>query len=157
MGHRVVRGSEPMALTHLQEANAMAFLNALNDGDGVAEASAFLVAGGKIDAVIVPFIEQTMLHYAAIHRHAQLIEFLARRGAELNVRNAQGMTALHLAITHEINAIMLKKQDPDFPIARQLIELGALPDIEDDNGRTPRGVAELYGQLMLDLFDEAVK
>ena len=146
-----------MAAKHMQEGEIMAFLNALNDGGGVAEAAAYLDAGGDINAAIVPIIEQTMLHFAAIYRHAELIEFLARHGANINTRNAHGMTALHLAINHEIDGIMLKKQTPDFPIARQLIEFGALLDTSDDYGRTPRAVAEPYGQPMLDLFDEAVK
>ena len=140
-------------LDHLR----LAFLNALDDGDGIAEAAAYLDAGGQIDAPIVPMIDQTMLHYAAINRHAALIELLAERGADLDVENAFGMSALHLAVTHEIDAVLLQWQEPDFPIARRLVQLGASLDSMDNQGKRPRDVAAIYGPAMLGLFDEVVK
>lgn len=148
---------ETMAAEHTLEAKRLDFLNALNNGGGVVEAAAYLRSGGDINAAIVPLIEQTMLHYAAIYRNGSLIEFLAQHGANINSTNAHGMTALHLAVMHEIDAVMLKKQEIDFPIARHLVGFGALLDVSDNQGRTPRAYAELYGQSIADLFDEAVK
>lgn len=139
-----------------QEQRRLVFLNALNEGSGVIEAVAYLDAGGDINAAIVPVIEQTLLHYAAIHRHTELIELLARRGADLDAWNALGMTALHLAVTHEIDAVLLQSQEPDFPCARQLMKLGASLDAMDNLGRTPRDIAKQYGPRMLDLFDEVM-
>ncbi len=132
------------------------FLNALNDGDGVVEAAAYLDAGGEVNAVIVPIINQTMLHYAAINRNLDLIDLLARRGADLGVSNAMGMTPLHLAAMHEVDAIHLKWQECDFPCARKLFRLGASPDVVDGVGRTPRDYAGLPGTPMRAGFDEAL-
>lgn len=138
------------------EEKRLAFLNALDDGGGVVEAAAYLDSGGAVDAAIVPMIEQTLLHYAAINRNVELTELLARRGADLNVWNALGLTALHLAIMHEIDAVMLQRQEPDFPCARRLVQLGASLGAMDNQGRTPRDMAKMYGPLMLDLFDEVM-
>lgn len=143
-------------VSDLLEGQRLAFLNALNDGDGLAEAAAYLEAGGDIDAAIVPIIEQTMLHHAAIQRRLELIEMLARRGANVDVRDAFGMTALHLAVTHEIDAMLMQWQGPGFPCARSLAEFGASFDARDNQDRTPRDIARTYGPIMLDLFDEVM-
>lgn len=148
-------GGDPV--TDPLDEKRLAFLNALNDGDGVAEATAYLDAGGQIDAPIVPMIDQTMLHYAAINRQVALIELLAGRSANLDAVNAFGMSALHLAIMHEIDAILLQWQEPDFPIARRLAELGASLDVTDNQGKRPRDIAGIYGPTMLDLFNEVMK
>lgn len=134
----------------------LAFLNAINDGGGLAEAAAFLLAGGDINAAIVPIIEQSLLHHAAIHRRLDLVEMLALRGADLQVRDAFGATPMHLAVRHEIDAILLQWQEPDFPCARRLFDLGAPLDAVDKQGLTPRDYANIYGPMMLDLFDEVM-
>ncbi|MBY0565169.1 MAG: ankyrin repeat domain-containing protein [Hyphomonadaceae bacterium] len=139
-----------------QEEAQLAFLNALNEGGGIAEAAAYLDAGGDINVAIVPMIEQTLLHYATIHRHIDLIELLARRGADLDARNAFGMTAMHLAVQHELDAILLQWQEADFPCARKLFRLGASSDVVDNNGKTPRDYAGPKGTPMRAAFDEAL-
>lgn len=135
----------------------MDFLHALNEGGGAAEASAYLDAGGDINAPVVPMIEQTLLHYAAIERRGDLIALLARRGADLDVWNAFGMTALHLAVMHEIDAALMVQQAPSFSCARTLTRLGASREVLDNHGRTPRDIAKMYGAAMRDLFDEATR
>jgi hypothetical protein len=133
-----------------------AFLNALNTGDALAEAVAYLDAGGDINAAIVPMINQAMLHYAAIEQRVALIEILAERGADLDIRNAFGMTPMHLAATHEIDAALMRGVEPDFLCAQTLCRLGASLDATDQLGRTPRDIAKMYGPAMLDLFDEVI-
>lgn len=150
-------GLSPAPNSAALEEQRQRFLNALNVGGGLNEATAYLDAGGDIDLAIVPMIEQSLLHYAAIHQRIDLIEMLARRGADLEVFNAFGMSALHLAVMHEVDFIMLQKQEPGFPCARRLVELGASLDAMDNQGRTPREFAKMYGPAMLDLFDEEMK
>ena len=41
------------------------------------------------------------LHVASLHGHAPLVRLLARHGAELNARNAQLATPLHLACQNQ--------------------------------------------------------
>lgn len=138
------------------EEKRLVFLTALNDGGGVTEAADYLDVGGEIDAPIVPMIDQTLLHYAAINRNVKLIELLARRGADINHCNAFGMTALHLAVMHEIDAVLLQWQEVDFPCARRLFRLGASADVVDYNGRTPGDYAGAQGTPMRAAFDEAL-
>jgi hypothetical protein len=139
------------------EEHRLAFLNALNESSGVAEAITYLDAGGDINAAIVPVIEHTLLHYAAIYRQLELIELLAERGADLEVCDAFGMSALHLATQHEIDAILMQTTKPVLPCSRRLAELGASLDALDNLGRTPRDVAKVYGPPVLDLFDEVMQ
>jgi ankyrin repeat protein len=133
------------------------FLNALNDGDALDEASAYLDAGGDIDGAIMPFIESALMHQAAVYRRLGLIEMLAGRGADLNVRDSFGMTPMHFAVQHEVDGMLLQGRDTHFPCARLLLDLGASKDVLDNHGRTPRDLAGIYGPAMLDLFDDVMK
>ena len=139
-----------------QEEERTRFLIALNDGDGVSEATAYLDAGGDINAPIIPIIEHTLLHLAAVHRKVKLIEMLAGQGADFGVRDAIGMTPLHHAVMHEMNAILMGVQEPDFPCARKLYQLGASLDAVDNNGKTPRDFAGTGGSQIRAAFDEAM-
>lgn len=134
----------------------MAFLKALNDGGGADEAATLLGAGADIDAWIVPIVEQTLVHYAAAYRNSELIALLARRGANLDACNAFGMTPMHLAVMHEIDAMLLQEARPGFACARLLKDFGADVDVIDNHGRAPRDLAGVYGPQMLDLFDEVM-
>jgi ankyrin repeat protein len=147
-----------MAAREAQEQAVLRFLNALNAAGGASEAHDYLTQGGDIDAPITPLIEQTLLHHAAINRRADLVAMLIARGADLNRINAMGMTALHLAVMHEINAMQLGlQQEPDLPCARTLVALGASIEAIDNHGKTPRDFALMCGGTpMADLFDAMV-
>jgi hypothetical protein len=145
---------KPLSAKH--EEHLMRFLNALNDGGGAEDVNAYLSTGGDVNAAIMPFIENTLLHHAAVNRRVDLIDLLVGRGADPNVCDAHGMTPMHAAIMHEMDAIRLQWQDADFPCARRLFRLGASPDIADKNGMTPRGYAGPPGTPMRDALDEAL-
>jgi Ankyrin repeats (many copies) len=139
-----------------QQERLSLFLNALNEEGGAEEATAYLDAGGDINAAIMPFVENTLLQHAAINRRLDLIEMLASRGADMNVRDFMGMTPLHSAVLHEIDAVLLQWQEADFPCARKLFRLGASTDVVDNNGRTPGDYAGPQGTPMRAAFDEAL-
>ncbi len=142
--------------TDEQQEHLTRFLNALNDGAGADEVSGYLAAGGNINAAIMPFIENTLLHHAAVHRRIDLIELLVSQGGDPNVCNAFGMTPLHSAVMHEMDAVLLQWQEADFPCARKLHRLGASLDIVDKNGRTPCDYMGPVGTPMRDALDEAL-
>jgi hypothetical protein len=142
--------------TDEQQAHLSRFLNALNNGAGAEDVNAYLSAGGDINAAIMPFIENTLLHHAAVHRRLDLIELLVSRGADPNVCDAFGMTPMHAAILHEIDAILLQWQEADFPCARKLFRSGASPDIIDNHGKTPGDYTGALGTPMRSALEEAL-
>ncbi len=78
------------------------------------------------------------LHLAALfNREPGVLEALVRAGADLELRERMGRTALHIAAQHNPLA---------FPT---LLALGADPDVVDDEGKTPMDYARfnktLYG------------
>lgn len=142
--------------TEEQERHITGYLNALNDGGGAEDVDAYQEAGGDINATVMPFIENTLLHHAAAYRRADLIDFLVSRGADPNIRDALGMTPMHAAIMHELDAVLLQQQEVDFPCARQLLRLGASPDILDSNGKTPGDYTGARGTQLRDALEEAL-
>ncbi|UPT64720.1 MAG: ankyrin repeat domain-containing protein [Hyphomonadaceae bacterium JAD_PAG50586_4] len=148
MGYRQPSGEQQQHIT--------GFLNALNDGGGADQVSAYLAAGGEVNAAIMPFIENTLLHHAAVYRRLDLIELLVSRGADPNRCDALGMTSLHTAVLHEIDAVLLKWQEADFPCARKLVRMGASLDIVDSNGRTPCDYTGAPGAPLRAALDEAL-
>ena len=65
--------------------------------------SRYLAAGGDVNAAH-PESGWTLLHNAAELGNLSLIEALVKSGANLNARNHQGWTPLHLAVDAEIGA-----------------------------------------------------
>lgn len=139
-----------------QQEHISGFLNALNDGGGADQVSAYLAAGGEINAAVMPFIENTFLHHAAVYRRLDLIELLVSQGADPNACDALGMTPMHTAVLHESDAVLLQWQAADFPCARKLFRLGASLDSIDSNGRTPCDYTGAPGTSLRAALDEAL-
>ena len=86
---------------------------------------ALIRAGAPIDVVgeMTPFLA------CWCWRKFEAAKFLALKGANVNYRNPQnGKTALHYGVEKEFDPALLK----------WLVKHGALPDIEDRDGVTPR-------------------
>ena len=85
-----------------------------------------------------------------------MIEALAKAGADLNVRNHQGWTPLHLAVDIDIDSVSQSRGDMDhlpFQTVRLLLSLGADPTVRDERGKTPRDVAAAYGNNVARQYD----
>lgn len=79
-------------------------------------------------------LQTNALQLAAIHGHDELIELLVHLGADVNLPNNQGMTALHMA-----SQLGLIK------VVKTLLALGADPHIMDWMQETPEEKAEMAG------------
>lgn len=76
----------------------------------------------------------TALHYAVKENLADYVEHLLQNGANPNIQDAKGNTALHLlSLTRKKNYIK---------IATALLEHGASPDITNKDGKTPLQMIE---------------
>ena len=118
----------------------------IGDERGVSELPGYLAAGGDINAAI-PNSGWTLLHCASEQQNLPMIEALAKAGADLNARNHQGWTPLHLAVDSEIDCVFQSggdKDDVTFQTVRLLLSLGADPTVRDERGKTPRDVAAAY-------------
>lgn len=80
-----------------------------------------------------PLTKDTMLMIAASRGSNQLVEWLVEQGAEVNARGSSGRTALHLCVAN--NFVVL---------AEYLIQIGADLSAVDDNGFTPRDLAQKW-------------
>jgi len=68
----------------------------------------------------------TALHYN--YKHAELVDWLSERKADLNTRGARGQTCLHLVARDFGNSLHH---------ANKLLDLNASPNVQDDEGLTP--------------------
>jgi ankyrin repeat protein len=89
----------------------------------------------------------TLLHYAASNgQHRGRIEYLAEKGADLNIVDSAGCTALHLAVDHDFVVATQDGHMPnDLPTAEILLKLGADDSIRDNEGRTARDILDRFG------------
>ncbi|HET9317012.1 MAG TPA: ankyrin repeat domain-containing protein, partial [Vicinamibacteria bacterium] len=94
------------------------------------------------------------LHYAAEHGNHDVIVLLDQRGADLDLRDPQGWTPLHVAVDADIDSAHQAGHTTTLPTARTMIEAGAREDIQADDGATARDVSAAYGQEALDLYDK---
>jgi ankyrin repeat protein len=89
----------------------------------------------------------TLLHADSENQNLTMIEGLAKAGADLNMRNHQGWTPLHLAVDIDIDSVSQSRGDMDhlpFQTVRLLLSLGADLTVRDERGKTPRDVAAAY-------------
>jgi ankyrin repeat protein len=101
---------------------------------GLDEVKSYLAAGGDIDAQD-PFDQLTLLMCAMYGEQTDVIEFLISKGADLNLQDCQGLTALHRAVA-------------DHPeIARLLLDKGADVTIRGDFGATPLTRAVFFSDV----------
>ncbi len=101
---------------------------------GLNEVKSYLAAGGDIDAQ-GSFDQLTLLMCAMYGEQTDVIEFLISKGADLNLQDCQGLTALHRAVA-------------DLPeIARLLLDKGADVTIRSDFGATPLTRAVFFSDV----------
>lgn len=111
-------------------------------------------------------IKEPFLHIAARENHTELIEFLLRRGFEINGRDFEGRTPMHYAMwakngtdagdvliangadlnlrcSNGLTAMHMAVFWDNLDHVRYLVQKGARTDILDDEGLTPSQVAEI--------------
>lgn len=88
--------------------------------------------------LITPTACTATLHWVAGKGHADVVKVLLKAGADVEITEEKGNTALHLAIKGQLyNA----RRDRT-PVVKLLMEAGADPDAENERGTTPRGIAD---------------
>lgn len=131
-------------MTPEQIAHAQAKLfQAAARGD-VLEMRSALVAGAKLDATR-PGIGDTALNLAAAMGQEQSVIFLLEAGADPDVPNRSGRTALHEAAFLKTPAIW-----------NLLVDAGARTDIVSVNGQTPLTLRDTlaFGSAMVEFSQE---
>ena len=53
-------------------------------------------------------MDDRILHYAAFKKHKQLIQYLLEKGADVELKNSRGLTAIDVAEDEEIKKILQK-------------------------------------------------
>jgi ankyrin repeat protein len=96
----------------------------------------------------------TLLDYAARNaQHPSILEYLAARGANLDIVDSAGWTALQLAVDHDfVVATQAGHMPSELPTAEILVGVGADDAIRDKEGRTARDILDKFG--FASVFDE---
>lgn len=92
-------------------------------------------AGADLDARAVPHHLQrtrggTPLHYAVRANNARAVETLAELGADLNIKDVDGLTALDHAMARNQVPFLQMRQPPNTRIAELLRSLGATEELD---------------------------
>ncbi len=127
----------------------------INETSGTAELQEFVASGGDLNAGD-PKSGWTLLHVATEHQNIGLIQALVNSGADLNAKDHQGWTPLHLAVDIDIDSVVQSgdgSDKVDFPTTRALLSLGADATMQDVKGQTARDVAAGYSTMLALRFD----
>lgn len=106
-------------------------------------------------------------YYDCLGGDLKVVELLLENDAQLDIKDAQGMTALMWAVercasrvheSHKAEHDELDDRDMSLTIIRLLLAKGARKDLRDNKGRTAHMIAEHYSDKELSdlLFDQAV-
>lgn len=87
-------------------------------------------------------LDWTLLHYASVTNHFEIVQLLIEHGANINVKNYMGWTPLHFA-----------SKKGYFRIVKFLIENGANVSEVDKCGTTPLIIATKYHISNINYFD----
>ncbi|WEW55266.1 hypothetical protein PRK78_000695 [Emydomyces testavorans] len=83
------------------------------------------------NAILQELVDMEFLEYPMVEGFLETVEILLKHGVDISTRNAKGTTLLHSIIT----------RDPYYPLIDILIEAGADPLAEDDQGRSALRIA----------------
>ena len=75
-----------------------------------------------------------LLHAAAREQNFELIKLLIEAGADVNIRDTEGETPLHIAIDRDVDGAIQEGQRATLETTRLLISLGADPEIRNMSG-----------------------
>lgn len=95
----------------------------------------------KIDIDDADIWGYTPLHNAAYNNHAEVVQFLLRRGADINACNKKNMTPLHLAVMRG-----------HMPVVQELVQRTAHIDALNDTDCTPLHLAILYAHTPIAIY-----
>lgn len=126
-----------------------------------------------------PHRDTMPLHFAARRNEMHIVDLLCRHGGDIDIRNAQGRTAvIEAAMNGEkktLAALLTRGADIDiadndgntalhhamrlskYDIMRQLILAGCKTDIANRAGEMPRDISPVIGSMAADCFDDALR
>ena len=119
-----------------------ALVEAINKGD--LPVVKLLLQRKKDLAKIQNYNKETVLHIAALFNREQIITFLLSNcEVDVNAKDVRGETPLHWAAWRG-----------HLGIVKTLIQFGARIDIQNNDGMTPKGEAQIWKQLqIIEFFD----
>jgi len=78
------------------------------------------------------------INYAVLYKNISVINYLLKKGSNINIQDTYGNTPLHTAIQNDF-----------FPIIDLLLKKGANTNIQNNNGDTPLYKAASYGNVQV--------